>query len=105
MSPVEPRWLSIPAASLAYGLHVQTLYSLCKQKKIPFVKIPSIRPGGRGQIRIDRRRYDEQLERQEIVLDEQTARMSTGRRTPGGSGVGKLNRTGRTTHEHEKHKS
>lgn len=64
----EPRWLSIPDASLAYGLHRKTLYALCRKNLIPFSRIPSLR-GGRGMIRIDRRRFDEQLEGSEIIVD------------------------------------
>ena len=62
------RWLTIPAASAEYGLHPKTLYKLCRERRIPFARIPSLH-GGRGQLRIDRVRLDEMLEAQEIVLD------------------------------------
>ena len=62
------RWLTIPAASTEYCLHPKTLYTLCRECRIPFARIPSLH-GGRGQLRIDRVRLDEMLEAQEIVLD------------------------------------
>jgi len=65
----EPRWLTIEQASQAYGLHPKSLYVLCRQRLIPFTRLPSLR-GGRGQLRIDRKRLDEQLEAGEIILDD-----------------------------------
>ena len=62
------RWLSIPEAAEYYGLHPKSLYELTKQRLIPFTRIPSLR-GGRGMIRIDRRRLDELMEQDEIVLE------------------------------------
>ena len=64
----EARWLTIEQASQAYGLHPKSLYVLCRNHLIPFTRLPSLR-GGRGQLRIDRRRWDEQLEAGELVLD------------------------------------
>jgi len=64
----EKRWLTIEDASAEYGLHPKSLYTLCRKNLIPYARIPSLR-GGRGQIRIDARKLDEQLEAQEIVLD------------------------------------
>lgn len=58
---IEKRWLSIPEAAELYSLHPKTLYQLCKQRSVPSTRIPSLR-GGRGMIRIDRRRLDEMLE-------------------------------------------
>jgi len=65
---LEPRWLTIEQASQAYGLHPKSLYVLCRQRLIPFTRLPSLR-GGRGQLRIDRKKLDEQLEAGEFVLD------------------------------------
>jgi hypothetical protein len=65
---LERRWLTIPEAAEAYGLHPKSLYVLCRNHLIPFTRLPSLR-GGRGQLRIDRRRFDEQLEAGELVLD------------------------------------
>jgi len=64
----EKRWLTIEDAATEYRLHKKSLYSLVRQNLIPYARIPSLR-GGRGQIRIDARRLDEQLEGQELVLD------------------------------------
>jgi hypothetical protein len=64
----ERRWLTIPEAAEAYGLHPKSLYVLCRNRLIPFTRLPSLR-GGRGQLRIDRKRLDEQLEAGELVLD------------------------------------
>jgi len=64
----ERRWLTIPEASAAYGLHVKTLYELCRRQLVPHSRIPSLR-GGRGMVRIDARKFNEMLEAQEIVLD------------------------------------
>ena len=68
MNPRGVRWLTIAQASEAYGLCRQSLYFLCKKNLIPFARIPSLR-GGRGQLRIDAKRWDERLEAQEIVSD------------------------------------
>jgi len=64
---IERRWLTVPEAASAYGLHPKTIYSLCQQRLIPHSRIPSLR-GGRGMVRIDRKRLDEQLEAGEVVL-------------------------------------
>jgi len=64
----ERRWLTIPEASVAYGLHVKTLYELCRRQLVPHSRIPSLR-GGRGMVRIDRSKFDEMLEDQELVLN------------------------------------
>jgi hypothetical protein len=69
----ERRWLTIPEAAEFYGLHPKSLYVLCRQRLIPFTRLPSLR-GGRGQLRIDRKRLDEQLEAGELVLDERRGR-------------------------------
>lgn len=65
---IERRWLTIPEAAEVYGLHPKSLYVLCRKRLIPFSRIPSLR-GGRGQLRIDRKRMDEQLEAGEIVVE------------------------------------
>ncbi len=57
------RWISCREAGQFYGLHPKTLLALCRQQRIPHVRIPSIH-GGRGQIRIDRVAFDGQLEGQ-----------------------------------------
>jgi hypothetical protein len=67
MAP-ERRWLTIPEAAEAYGLHPKSFYILCTKHLIPYARIPSLR-GGKGMIRIDRRKMDEQLEAGELVLD------------------------------------
>jgi hypothetical protein len=66
---LDRRWLSIPEAAEVYGLHRKSLYILCKKRLIPFSRIPSLR-GGRGQLRIDAKKFDEQLEAGEVVLDD-----------------------------------
>jgi hypothetical protein len=65
---LERRWLSIPEAAEVYGLHPKSLYVLCRKRLIPFSRIPSLR-GGRGQLRIDAKKFDEMLEAGECVLD------------------------------------
>ncbi len=69
----DRRWLTIPEAAEAYGLHPKSLYVLCRNHLIPFTRLPSLR-GGRGQLRIDRKRMDEQLESKEVVLDDMRKR-------------------------------
>jgi hypothetical protein len=65
----DRRWLTIPEAAEAYGLHPKSLYKLCSKRLIPYTRIPSLR-GGRGQLRIDAKKFNEQLEAQEVVLDD-----------------------------------
>jgi len=64
----ERRWLTIPEASTAYGLHTKTLYELCRRRLVPHSRIPSLR-GGRGMVRIDAKKFNEMLEADEVVLD------------------------------------
>lgn len=64
----ERRWLTIPEAATVYSLHPKSLYVLCQKNLIPYSRIPSLR-GGKGMIRIDRRKFDEQLEAGELVPD------------------------------------
>jgi hypothetical protein len=66
---LERRWLTIPEAAEVYGLHSKSLYILCRKHLIPFTRIPSLR-GGRGQLRIDAKKLNAQLEAQELVLDD-----------------------------------
>jgi excisionase family DNA binding protein len=63
----EKRWLTVDEAGEVYSLHPTTVYKLCKERRIPWVRIPSLR-NGRGMVRIDRRRMDELLEREEIDI-------------------------------------
>jgi hypothetical protein len=65
------RWLTIKLASEVYSLHPKTLLALCRQKRVPFSRVPSIH-GGRGQIRIDRSALDRQLEAGEVLPAEAT---------------------------------
>jgi len=68
-----PRWLTIERASEAYGLSRKSLYTLCKERRIPFARIPSLH-GGRGMVRIDAKKFDEMLEADELVLDTRVRR-------------------------------
>jgi len=70
---LERRWLTIPEAAKLYSLHPKSLYQLCKKRLVPFTRIPSLR-GGRGQLRIDAKKFNEQLEAQEVVLDDMRKR-------------------------------
>lgn len=54
--PIERRWLKASEAGEYLGLHVKSVYRACKQKKIPFSKIPGV------GLRIDRYLLDRLLE-------------------------------------------
>lgn len=55
------RWLTTAEAAQLYGWHPKSVLALCARRRIPHVRLPSVR-GGRGQIRIDRVALDRQLE-------------------------------------------
>jgi len=55
------RWLTPKETGELYGLHPKTVLSLCRQRRIPHTRVPSVR-GGHGQIRVDRLGFDRMLE-------------------------------------------
>ena len=63
MDVAARRFISCREAAELYGLHPKSIQALCRQQRIPHTRIPSIR-GGRGQIRVDRVAFDQQLEAQ-----------------------------------------
>lgn len=57
---IEKRWLRASEAGEYLGLHIKSIYRACKQRKIPFSKIPGI------GMRIDKRELDLLLEERGI---------------------------------------
>lgn len=56
------RWITCLEAADLYGWHVKTVYKLVAQRRLAFTRLPGVREGSRGDIRIDRRALDEMLE-------------------------------------------
>jgi len=66
MSPSDRRWVSCREFGELYHLHPKTVLLLCRQRRIPFTRLPSIR-GGRGGIRVDIQKFEEMLAVGEIL--------------------------------------
>ncbi|MBE3126339.1 MAG: hypothetical protein IMZ57_11870 [Acidobacteria bacterium] len=55
------RFITVTEAAEVYSMHYKTILALCRARKIPHTRMPSV-SGGRGQIRIDRVGCDKMLE-------------------------------------------
>lgn len=76
---VERRWLTVRETGEAYSLHPKTVLALCRQRRIPHTRLPSAR-GGRGQIRIDRVAFDQQLAEREVLPTTEPVRIDRRRK-------------------------
>ncbi len=73
------RWITVREAAELYAMHPKTILSLCRQRRIPHSRVPSVR-GGHGQVRVDRLSFDAQLEAG-LVLPEAPAPLDRRRRS------------------------
>lgn len=55
------RWISPQECGELYGWHYKTVLALCRARRIPFARLPSLR-GGHGQVRVDRLGLEQMLE-------------------------------------------
>lgn len=55
------RWISPQETAELLGVHYKSVLSLCRARRIPHTRLPSLR-GGRGQIRVDRVGLEQLLE-------------------------------------------
>lgn len=55
---IERRWLKASEAGAYLGLHRKSIYRACRQRKIPFSKLPGV------GMRIDKLKLDSLLEEQ-----------------------------------------
>lgn len=66
MFPNDRRWVSCREFGEIFLLHPKSVASLVRRGALPYVRLPGVR-GGRGAIRIDKRRFEELLESSEIL--------------------------------------
>jgi len=73
------RWISPAETAELYGWHYKSVLALCRAKRIPFTRLPSLR-GGHGQIRVDIVGLEKMLEAG-LVLPTEPAPLDRRRRT------------------------
>jgi len=79
MSIPGRRWLTVAEVSDLYSLHRKTILALCRARRIPHARFPSV-SGGHGKILIDLSGLEAILE-QSLVLPAEPAPLDRRRRT------------------------